>query len=77
MMTTKIISPTLSDYHYQLLIGRMLEQPLKYKPDTEIVYRDKLRYTYRDLYTRVSRLANLLTGALGVRPGGNGWYYRL
>ena len=69
MITTKIIAPASSAYDYQLLISRILEQPLKYKPDTEIVYRDKSRYTYRDLYKRVSRLANLLTGHLAVKPG--------
>src|SRR4030095_13951183 len=69
MITTKIIEPASSAYDYQLLIGRILEQPLKYKPNAEIVYRDKSRYTYRDLYKRVSRLANLLTGHLAVKPG--------
>ena len=69
MITTKIISPTPSDYHYQLLISRILEQPLKYKPDAEIVYRDKSRYTYLDLHKRVSKFANLLTGPLAVKPG--------
>ena len=69
MITTKIIAPASSAYDYQLLISRILEQPLKYKPDAEIVYRDKSRYIYRDLYKRVSRLANLLTGHLAVKPG--------
>lgn len=69
MITTKIISPAPSDYQYQLLIGRILEQALKYKPDAEIVYRDLSRYTYLDLYKRVSRFANLLTGPLGAKPG--------
>lgn len=69
MITTKIIAPSASAYNYQLLIGRILEQPLRYKPDAEIVYRDKFRYTYRDLYKRVSKLANLLTGSLNVMPG--------
>src|SRR5215467_11430138 len=69
MIKTKIITPTPSAYNYQLLIGRILEQPLKYKPNAEIVYRDKSRYTYQHLYKRVSKLANLLTGYLGVQPG--------
>jgi fatty-acyl-CoA synthase len=69
MITTKIIEPASSAYNYQLLIGRILEQPLKYKPNAEIVYRDKSRYTYQDLYKRVSKLANLLTGHLDVQPG--------
>jgi fatty-acyl-CoA synthase len=69
MIPTKIIKPAPSAYQYQLLIGRLLEQPLRYKPDAEIVYRDKSRYTYRDLYKRVSRLSNLLTGTLGIKAG--------
>lgn len=69
MITTKIIEPSPSAYNYQLLISRILEQPLKYKPHAEIVYRDKSRYTYVDLYKRVSKLANLLTVTLGVEPG--------
>jgi fatty-acyl-CoA synthase len=69
MIATKIIAPSPSAYNYQLLISRILEQPLKYKPDAEIVYLDKSRYTYRDLQKRVSRLANFLTGFLGVKPG--------
>jgi fatty-acyl-CoA synthase len=69
MIATKIIAPSPSAYNYQLLISRILEQPLKYKPDAEILYRDKSRYTYRDLQKRVSRLANFLTGFLGVKPG--------
>src|SRR5215813_226831 len=69
MITTKIITPTASAFNYQLLIGRILEQPLKYKPNAEIVYRDKSRYTYQDLYKRVSKMANLLTGSLGVQAG--------
>ena len=69
MIPTKIIAPAPSAYSYQLLIGRLLEQPLKYKPDAEIVYRDKSRYTYQDLYKRVSKMANLLTGTLGIKAG--------
>src|SRR5258706_9147793 len=69
MVTPKIITATPSAYHYQLLISRILEQWLKYKPNAEIVYRNISRYTYKDLYKRVSRLANLLTGHLAVKPG--------
>ncbi len=69
MITTKIITPAHSAYSYQLLISRILEQPLKYKPNTEIVYRNISRYTYKDLYKRVSKLANLLTEHLAVKPG--------
>jgi fatty-acyl-CoA synthase len=69
VIATKIIEPASSAYKYQLLIGRILEQSLKYKPGGEIVFRDLTRYTYQDLYTRVSKLANLLTGVLNVQPG--------
>ena len=69
MIATKIITPAHSAYHYQLLISRILEQSLKYKPNTEIVYRNVSRYTYKDLYRRVSKLANLLTGHLAIKPG--------
>src|SRR5262249_5672337 len=68
-MTTKIIAPAPSAYHYSLLIKHLLEQPLKYKPNAEIVYRNLSRYTYSDLKKRVSRLANLLTGSLSVHAG--------
>src|SRR5260221_6766885 len=69
MVTPRIITATPSAYHYQLLISRILEQPLKYKPNAEIVYRNISRYTDKDLYKRVSRLASLLTGHLAVKPG--------
>ena len=69
MIRTKIIAPSPSAYNYQLLIGRLLEQALVYRPGAEIVYRDRSRYTYRDLYKRVSKLANFLTGHLAVQPG--------
>jgi fatty-acyl-CoA synthase len=69
MIATKIITPTPSAYCYQLLISRILEQPLKFNSGAEIIYRKVSRYTYKDLYKRVSKLANLLTGRLAVNPG--------
>src|SRR5882757_8486120 len=69
MIATKIITPTPSAYSYQLLISRILEQPLIFNSGAEIVYRNVSRYTYKDLYKRVSKLANLLTGRLGIKPG--------
>lgn len=69
MIATKIITPTPSAYSYQLLISRILEQPLVINSGAEIVYRNVSRYTYKDLYQRVSKLANLLTGRLGISPG--------
>ena len=63
------IAATPSAYRYQLLISRILEQSLLFNPDAEIIYRNVTRYTYRDLYKRVSRLANLLTERLAIAPG--------
>ena len=41
-------------YKYQLLIKNILETPLFFAPDQEIVYRDKVRLTYRKLYERIN-----------------------
>ncbi|MRR16861.1 MAG: fatty acid--CoA ligase [Deltaproteobacteria bacterium] len=55
-------------YDYQLLIKHILESPRVYAPDQEILYRDKVRLTYRDLFDRIQRLANALAN-LGVEFG--------
>ncbi|MDR2549985.1 MAG: fatty acid--CoA ligase [Desulfobulbus sp.] len=67
-MTATLIQRTASAYTYPLLIKNLLFAPAVDNPDQEIVYRDQLRYTYRDFRKRVHRLANALT-ALGVKPG--------
>jgi fatty-acyl-CoA synthase len=67
-ITTKNIQSTPSAYNFQLLIKHLLSTPLIYAPDQEIVYRDKVRYTYREFGRRVAKLANALTG-IGVQPG--------
>lgn len=59
---------TPSAYDYPLLIKHLLHTPLAHAPDQEIVYRNLVRYTYRDLFARLGRLANALE-ALGVKPG--------
>jgi fatty-acyl-CoA synthase len=55
-------------YIYPLIIKKLLNTPLIYAPDEQIIYRDKLRYTYRDLYDRIQRLAGGLE-TLGVGRG--------
>lgn len=55
-------------YNYQLLIKHILEMPLVFSPNQEIVYRDKLRFTYRHLNERIHRLAGGLE-KLGVGAG--------
>jgi fatty-acyl-CoA synthase len=66
-MTEKIYQPG-EHYDYPLIIKKLLNTPLIYAPDQEIVYRDKLRYTYRDLNERIHRLANGLE-KLGITAG--------
>jgi fatty-acyl-CoA synthase len=53
---------------YQLLIKHLLDRPLNWAPGRTIHYRELKQATYREFYSRVQRLANLLTG-LGVRAG--------
>ena len=55
-------------YQYQLLLKRIIEIPLRYAPDREIVYRDLKRYTYKQFYKRLQKVANMLTD-IGVKPG--------
>ena len=63
-----MIRRTPSAYSYPLIIKQLLHTPILYAPEQEIVYRDKVRFTYRDFYQRVHRLASALA-SLGVGPG--------
>lgn len=55
-------------YKYQLLIKHLLEMPRFFAPNQEIVYRDKVRFTYATLFERINRLAGGLE-KLGVVKG--------
>ena len=68
MAQTKIIPPATTAYAYPLLIKRLLHSGVRYRPEQEIVYADRLRYSYRTLDERIQRLANALRAA-GVQPG--------
>lgn len=68
MMATKIIPPAEGAYAYPLLIKQLLLSGVRYEPGREIVYADKLRYSYQTLNQRIRRLANVLTAA-GVKAG--------
>ena len=68
MKTPRLIQKTKSAYEYPLLIKQMLHTPILYAPDQEIVYRDLYRYSYREFYRRIARLANALEG-LDIGPG--------
>ncbi|MEE4362804.1 MAG: fatty acid--CoA ligase [Desulfotignum sp.] len=67
-MKTRLITPTPSAHTYPLLIKNLLDTPLIYSPDQEIVYRDQHRYNYRTFSQRVQQLAAMLK-KLGVGPG--------
>lgn len=64
----KTMQLTGETYRYQLNIKHLLMSARHMAPDQEIVYRDKVRYTYRDLITRINRLADALS-SLGVSTG--------
>ena len=66
-MPEKIYQPG-ECYKYQLIIKHLLETPLIFAPDQQIIYRDKIRLTYRMLNERIHRLANALK-LLGVKDG--------
>ncbi len=55
-------------FEYQLILKHILEHGVRWAPKQEIVYRDLKRFTYRDLYERVHKLANALE-SLGVKRG--------
>ena len=67
-MSDSTIAVTPSAYIYPLLIKQLLHTPMATAADQEIVYRDAHRQTYRDLFARIGRLANTLSG-LGVGQG--------
>ena len=67
-MSDSTIAVTPSAYIYPLLIKQLLHTPMATAADQEIVYRDAHRQTYRDLFARIGRLANTLSG-LGVSQG--------
>ncbi len=68
MLQTRIIPPTENAHTAPLLIKRLLLSGSRYEKTREIVYRDKLRYSYATFNERVARLANVLTEA-GVKAG--------
>ena len=64
----KLIQKTPSAYDSPLLIKNILLNPFAYHPEQEIVYKDSVRYTYRQFRERVARLASALIN-LGVKSG--------
>ena len=68
MLQTRVIPPAENAYQYPLLIKSLLLSGSRYEKTREIVYRDKLRYSYATFNERVVRLANVLSEA-GVKAG--------
>jgi fatty-acyl-CoA synthase len=62
------ITKTPSAHDAPLSIRQILEHGVATAPKQEIVYGDRVRYTYAGLAQRVARLASALA-ALGVKPG--------
>ena len=67
-MTATSIPSTTSAHACPLIVKRLLEAGLRRAPEQEIVYADKRRLSYRELGTRVNRLASGLA-SLGVAAG--------
>ena len=67
-MTASSASTAAPAQHYPLLIKQLWHTPLAQAADQEIVYRDKVRLTFRQVHERVARLASAL-GGLGVGAG--------
>jgi fatty-acyl-CoA synthase len=67
-MAVRTIQRTPSAYRYPLLIKDLLQPPMLYAADQEIVYRDLKRYDYSTLGRRVAQLAHALN-KLGVKEG--------
>ena len=62
------IERTESAYDFPLLIKQLWITPLANAPDQAIIYRDQQRFTYRQTWARLGRLASALT-KIGVEPG--------
>src|SRR3979490_2706679 len=74
-MAIRLASPAPGAYTYPLLIKQLLHTPLATASTQEIVYRDRVRYTYREFRVRLGRLGSALTRlgvGLGTTVGGEG-----
>ncbi len=67
-MPQSTIAVTPSAYTYPLLIKQLLHSARATAGEREIVYRDQARYTYRQFFERIGKLANALR-TLGIGEG--------
>jgi fatty-acyl-CoA synthase len=49
-----------SAYDYPLIVKQLLNRAKTVSLEQEIVYADKKRFTYKELFGRINRLANVL-----------------
>src|SRR3977135_3442164 len=68
MGNIRLACPATGAYDYPLLIKQLLHTPLATASTQEIVYRDRVRYTYGEFRIRLGRLGSALT-KLGVGLG--------
>ncbi|MGE7920534.1 long-chain-fatty-acid--CoA ligase [Viridibacillus sp. NPDC093762] len=64
--------PSTSMNDYQLNTTTLIRHGARNFPEQEIIYRSNNqlhRYTYKDAYTRMMKIANFLENQLGVKPG--------
>ena len=64
--------PSTSMNDYQLNTTTLIRHAVRNFPEQEILYRSNKqlhRYTYKDAFIRMSKIANFLEGQLGVKPG--------
>lgn len=67
-MPLRFAEPAREAYRFPLTIGHLLDSVIMTSGSREIVYRNQVRLTYRQLRERIGRLASMLNG-LGVREG--------
>lgn len=67
-MPLRFAEPAEDAYRYPLTIRHLLDGVITKAGDQQIVYRDKHSYNYRDLLSRIGKLANVLSG-LGAEQG--------
>ena len=67
-MALRFAEPAEEAYSFPLTIGHLLDSVIVSSGDRQIVYREQVRFNYRELRQRIGRLASVLTG-LGAHEG--------
>jgi fatty-acyl-CoA synthase len=67
-MGLRFAQPADEAYRFPLTIGHILDAALATSAEQEIVYRDQVRYNYREFRERIGRLASMLA-SVGAQEG--------